>query len=226
MVLHSWVSSRHGRIDVTLASDASPVAVLAQLPEDDHPGALWGDWFGGGIVDLSGARCVCTSRPRRPTASGIWTSSRGLLRAESESGLVGGGWLACFGYDPKTTTMAFYDSLLRWQETVAGRFESLGIERAGARERGGAGVLDGGIERGVIAADQAGTDRTLSASRRMLQYAQDRYLAAVEERDQPDRPRPLLSAEPLYPTACSRCGAPHRSCSGSSVIACSPRSAV
>ena len=29
-------------------------------------------------------------------------------------GLIGGGWLACLGYDAGTTSCAFYDSLLRW----------------------------------------------------------------------------------------------------------------
>jgi anthranilate/para-aminobenzoate synthase component I/branched-subunit amino acid aminotransferase/4-amino-4-deoxychorismate lyase len=43
------------------------------------------------------------------------------------SGIVGGGWLACFGYDPKTTTLAFYDSLLRWQRDGGWSFESLGL---------------------------------------------------------------------------------------------------
>ena len=35
---------------VPLASDASPAAVIAQLSEEDHPGALWGDWFDGGLL--------------------------------------------------------------------------------------------------------------------------------------------------------------------------------
>ena len=35
---------------VPLASDASPAAVVAQLREEDHPGALWGDWFDGGLL--------------------------------------------------------------------------------------------------------------------------------------------------------------------------------
>ena len=50
LVRHSWASSTARPYRRELASDASPVAVLAQLPEDDHPGALWGDWFGGGMV--------------------------------------------------------------------------------------------------------------------------------------------------------------------------------
>jgi anthranilate/para-aminobenzoate synthase component I/branched-subunit amino acid aminotransferase/4-amino-4-deoxychorismate lyase len=52
-----------------------------------------------------------------------------LARSGSEIGsrIVGGGWLACFGYDPKTTTLAFYDSLLRWQRDSGWSFESLGL---------------------------------------------------------------------------------------------------
>ena len=54
------------------------------------------------------------------------------------SGIVGGGWLACFGYDPKTTTLAFYDSLLRWQRDSGWSFESLGLS---GRERENAAAL-------------------------------------------------------------------------------------
>ena len=36
-----------------------------------------------------------------------------VIESELSSGLVGGGWLACLGYDPGTTALAFYDSSLR-----------------------------------------------------------------------------------------------------------------
>ena len=64
----------------------------------------------------------------RLRGSGIWTSCRDWRTPDlRESGIVGGGWLACFGYDPKTTTLAFYDSLLRWQRDSGWSFESLGL---------------------------------------------------------------------------------------------------
>ena len=106
-------------------------------------------------------------------------SSRGLSEGESESGLVGGGWLACFGYDPKTTTMAFYDSLLRWQEDSGWRFESLGIE---GREHANAAALEYWTA-ALSAASSQPTEPvqigTFGVSMGAAD-AQDRYLAAVE----------------------------------------------
>ena len=124
-----------------LVSNASPNAVIAQLREDDHPGALWGDWFGGGVlifhhplevqepVDASEGFGYVDDQPRLSHPG-----SRGV------SGIIGGGWLACFGYDPRTTTLAFYDSLLRWQPDSGWSFESLGLsgrelENAAALQR-------------------------------------------------------------------------------------------
>ena len=111
-----------------LDSRVSPGAVIAQLREDDRPGALWGDWFGGGVlifhrplrveepvVAFEGFECLDEQPALTHSGSGVG------------SGIVGGGWLACFGYDPKTTTLAFYDSLLRWQRGDGWSFESLGL---------------------------------------------------------------------------------------------------
>ena len=121
-----------------LLSNTSPAAVIAQLRERDRPGALWGDWFGGGLlifrrplrveepVDaFDGFGCV-DEQPRLESG------------AEVGSGIVGGGWLACFGYDPKTTTLAFYDSLLRWQQGDGWSFESLGLS---GRDRANSAAL-------------------------------------------------------------------------------------
>jgi para-aminobenzoate synthetase / 4-amino-4-deoxychorismate lyase len=109
-----------------LPSNASPAAVIAQLREDDRPGALWGDWFGGGLLIFR--------RPLRVEDPVDATDGFGYLDEQPTpsgfalaSGLVGGGWLACFGYDPKTTTLGFYDSLLRWREDTGWSFESLGL---------------------------------------------------------------------------------------------------
>jgi para-aminobenzoate synthetase/4-amino-4-deoxychorismate lyase len=109
-----------------LPSNASPAAVIAQLRQDDRPGALWGHWFGGGLLIFR--RPLWVEEPvdasdgfryleEQPTPSG----------SDLASGMVGGGWLACFGYDPKTTTLGFYDSLLRWRRDSGWFFESLGL---------------------------------------------------------------------------------------------------
>jgi len=162
-----------------LASHASPVAVLAQLPEDDHPGALWGDWFGGGIVIFR--RPLRVIEPARASDGfGYLDEQPRLSESDSESGLVGGGWLACFGYDPKTTTMAFYDSLLRWQEDSGWRFESLGID---GREHANAAALEYWKAALSAASSSQPTKPVQIGPFGVLTdaaYAHDRYLAAVE----------------------------------------------
>ncbi len=40
---------------------------------------------------------------------------------------MGGGWLVALGYAPGATTIAFYDSLLRWHPAEGWSFESLGL---------------------------------------------------------------------------------------------------
>ena len=79
-----------------LHSNASPAAVIAQLREDDRPGALWGHWFGGGVLIFR--------RPLRveePVAAsdgfGYLDEQPALAGSELTSGMVRGGWLAGFG---------------------------------------------------------------------------------------------------------------------------------
>jgi para-aminobenzoate synthetase/4-amino-4-deoxychorismate lyase len=113
---------------LALGSDASPAAVIARLREEDRPGALWGDWFGGGVLIFQ--RPLRVEEPLDASEGfGCLDEQPRLARSEAEmaSGTVGGGWLACFGYDTKTTTLAFYDSLLRWQPGRGWSFESLGL---------------------------------------------------------------------------------------------------
>jgi para-aminobenzoate synthetase / 4-amino-4-deoxychorismate lyase len=161
-----------------LASDISPTAVIAQLSEDDHPGALWGDWFGGGVlifchplrvVEPADARAGFAYLDEQPT----------LSDSGSTSEVVGGGWLACFGYDPGTTTLGFYDSLLRWQPDAGWCFESLGLEgRQGANAAAlghWTAILSTRTE--SITSLQVGPFRLSSAA---VSY-RDHYLAAVEE---------------------------------------------
>jgi len=161
-----------------LASDASPVAVLAQLPEDDQPGALWGDWFGGGMMIFR--RPLRVTEPAQALDGFAYLNEQPRRsEGESESGLVGGGWLACFGYDPKTTAMAFYDSLLRWQEDSGWRFESLGIE---GREQANAAALEhwtAALRAASLQPTESVQIGTFGVSRGAAD-AQDRYLAAVE----------------------------------------------
>ena len=145
--------------------------------------------------------------------------------AEVGSGIVGGGWLACFGYDPKTTTLAFYDSLLRWQRDSGWSFESLGLS---GREPENSAALQHwtamlkAAPAAPIRPPQVGPFGVATDA----ESARDGYLAAVEDGDRPDRPRPLLPAEPLYPTARWWLPAAHQSCSGTCANSCSPRSVV
>ena len=110
-----------------LLSNASPGAVIAQLREGDRPGALWGDWFDGGLLIFR--RPLRVEEPVAASDGFVRVDEQPQLESGAEvgSGIVGGGWLACFGYDPKTTTLAFYDSLLRWQRDDGWSFESLGL---------------------------------------------------------------------------------------------------
>jgi para-aminobenzoate synthetase / 4-amino-4-deoxychorismate lyase len=110
-----------------LLSNASPGAVIAQLREADRPGALWGDWFDGGLLIFR--RPLQVEEPVAASDGFIRVDEQPQLESGAEvgSGIVAGGWLACFGYDPKTTTLAFYDSLLRWQRDNGWSFESLGL---------------------------------------------------------------------------------------------------
>jgi para-aminobenzoate synthetase / 4-amino-4-deoxychorismate lyase len=164
-----------------LDSNASPGAVIAQLREDDGPGALWGDWFGGGVlifhrplrveepVDASeGFGCLDEQPALTHSGSGVG------------SGIVGGGWLACFGYDPKTTTLAFYDSLLRWQRDTGWSFESLGLS---GREFANAAALQHWTAT-LEAARSAPTALLRTGQFGVLadaEAARDSYLAAVED---------------------------------------------
>jgi anthranilate/para-aminobenzoate synthase component I/branched-subunit amino acid aminotransferase/4-amino-4-deoxychorismate lyase len=166
---------------VALVSNASPAAVISQFREHGRPGALWGDWFGGGVlifhrplrieepVDASGGFGYLDEQPKLAQPG-----------SETWSGAVGGGWLACFGYDPRTTTLAFYDSLLRWQPDSGWSFESLGL---GGRERENAAALQHWMA--VLEAAPAAPTRHLHVGAfgvsRDAESARDGYLADVEE---------------------------------------------
>jgi para-aminobenzoate synthetase/4-amino-4-deoxychorismate lyase len=164
-----------------LDSGASPAAVIAQLREDDRPGALWGDWFGGGVVIFH--RPLRVEEPV-DAAEGFdcLDDQPGIVRSGSEmgSGTVGGGWLACFGYDPKTTTLAFYDSLLRWQPDSGWTFESLGL---GGREPQNEAALQHWTA--ILKSASSAPTKPLQIGRFGVstdaESARDSYLAAVED---------------------------------------------
>jgi anthranilate/para-aminobenzoate synthase component I/branched-subunit amino acid aminotransferase/4-amino-4-deoxychorismate lyase len=161
-----------------LPSNASPAAVVAQLNEDDHPGALWGQWFGGGLLIFRHPLRV--EQPVHAQDGFTCLDEQpALSRSEQVAGAVGGGWLACFGYDPETTTLAFYDSLLRWQSDSGWCFESLGLS---GRERQDAAALE--YWRGLLSAAVSAPIKRLQVGSFGVstdtRFARDRYLAAVE----------------------------------------------
>jgi para-aminobenzoate synthetase / 4-amino-4-deoxychorismate lyase len=164
-----------------LDSDASPGAVIAQLREDDRPGALWGDWFGGGVLIFH--------RPLRVEEPVDASDGFGRLDEQPAAmrsgfgvgpGIVGGGWLACLGYDATTTSLAFYDSLLRWQRDTGWSFESLGLS---GRELANAAALQHWTAM-LEAAPSAPTAPLRIGRFGVLADAEstrDSYLAAVED---------------------------------------------
>ena len=145
---------------VPLSSDASPAAVIAQLSEDDHPGALWGDWFDGGLLIFRLPLRV--AEPVNATDGFDCLDDQPLVvESELRSGLVGGGWLACLGYDPGTTALAFYDSSLRWLPRERVVLRVLGAHRAGTGRCGSSGVLERRTESRAVRTDRAGAGRGL-----------------------------------------------------------------
>jgi anthranilate/para-aminobenzoate synthase component I/branched-subunit amino acid aminotransferase/4-amino-4-deoxychorismate lyase len=160
-------------------STAAPAAVIAQLNEDDHPGALWGEWFGGGVLIFR--RPLHVQEPvDAPDGFAYLDQQPRLSGSELGSDVVGGGWLVCLGYDPKTTTLAFYDSLLRWQRDSGWSFESLGL---GGRELDDAAALQDWRSL-LSAAGSTATEPPHVGPFKLSMGsapAQDRYLAAVEQ---------------------------------------------
>ena len=119
--LSEW-SGRPYRVPV--AADAQPADAIAALAPGDHPGALWGDWFGGGALLF---RAPLRRYEPALAADGFEELVEQPALAESGGDLVGGGWLVALGYAPGATTIAFYDSLLRWHPAEGWSFESLGL---------------------------------------------------------------------------------------------------
>jgi para-aminobenzoate synthetase / 4-amino-4-deoxychorismate lyase len=107
-----------------LAADAQPEAVIADLVPEEHPGALWGDWFGGGLLLFR--RPLRRREPVR-AIDGFPELSEQPALAGTSADVVGGGWLVTLGYASGSSAMGFYDSLLRWRPAEGWSFESLGL---------------------------------------------------------------------------------------------------
>jgi para-aminobenzoate synthetase / 4-amino-4-deoxychorismate lyase len=162
-----------------LPSNASPAAVIAQLGEDDRPGALWGRWFGGGLLIFH--RPLRVEEPVDASDGfGYLDEQPALAGFERPSEMVGGGRLACFGYDPKTTTLGYYDSLLRWQRDSGWVFESLGL---GGREVENSAALEHWTA--MLQSTPTVSSKPLRVGPFRLatdaESARDGYLAAVED---------------------------------------------
>ncbi len=112
---------------VPLPSRALPSTIIARLGDHQHSGALWGDWFGGGVL-IFDEPWVLRRFSAAPDAFALVDELPRLEEfAADPPRLVGGGWLTCLGYAADTTTCAFYGSLLRWTPDEGWRFESLGL---------------------------------------------------------------------------------------------------
>jgi para-aminobenzoate synthetase/4-amino-4-deoxychorismate lyase len=100
--------------------------------------------------------------------------------AGTDADLVGGGWLVALGYAPGSTTIAFYDSLLRWRPAEGWWFESLGLR---GREAADATALTDWRRTLAAAAepDRTGVPPTAFTMAGDVASARASYLAAVEE---------------------------------------------
>jgi para-aminobenzoate synthetase / 4-amino-4-deoxychorismate lyase len=163
---------------LALASHAAPAAMIAQLSVNDHPGALWGDWFGGGLLIFRHPFRVIEP-VEAADGFGYLDELPTVIGADPRSQIVGGGWLACFGYDSGTTTLAFYDSVLRWRPDSGWCFESLGLagrEQDEATVEHWIATLSSAEESAPTEPLHVGRFGVLTDPGR----ARDRYLAAVE----------------------------------------------
>ena len=113
---------------IPLGTGPDPAALIAQLSPDDHPAALWGRWFGGGVVVMRSplrTRTAATVADVLPVIDDQPFIADGV--ATRSAAIIGGGWLSCLGFTPGASAACFYDSLLRWQPTIGWSFETLGL---------------------------------------------------------------------------------------------------
>lgn len=113
---------------IPLGPGPDPAALIAQLSPDDHPAALWGRWFGGGVVVM---RSPLRTRTAATVTDVLSVIDDQPLVADGVAGrstaVIGGGWLSCLGFTSGVSAACFFDSLLRWQPTNGWSFETLGL---------------------------------------------------------------------------------------------------
>jgi len=168
---------------VPLISNAPPESVIAGLPSTDQPGVLWGDWFGGGVFIM--VRPLVEHTPGSADEGFAALDEQPTIadRPPRFPDLVGGGWLACLGYAPGTTGLAFYDSLLRWRPAEGWSFESLGLAGRDAANTAALAYWTARLDDALPAGPDQ-TDGLVAApfvSREPARLTRDRYLAAVEQ---------------------------------------------
>ena len=164
-----------------LSSNARPESVIAGLPGADQPGALWGDWFGGGVLIMVRPLVLHTPGPTG-TGFAVLDEQPRIADRPRPDDLVGGGWLACLGYAAGTTSLAFYDSLLRWRPAEGWSFESLGLEGREAAHAAALAYWTARLE--PSRAEPERTDPLVAepfVTREPAGLTRDRYLAAVEQ---------------------------------------------
>jgi para-aminobenzoate synthetase/4-amino-4-deoxychorismate lyase len=113
---------------IPLGPGPDPAALIAQLSPGDHPAALWGRWFGGGVVVMRSPLRTRTAATVTDVLSVI--DDQPLVAdgvAGTSSAIIGGGWLSCLGFTSGVSAACFFDSLLRWQPTNGWSFETLGL---------------------------------------------------------------------------------------------------
>jgi para-aminobenzoate synthetase/4-amino-4-deoxychorismate lyase len=113
---------------IPLGPGPDPAALIAQLSPGDHPAALWGRWFGGGVVVMRSPLRTRTAATVTDVLSVI--DDQPLVAdgvAATSSAIIGGGWLSCLGFTSGVSAACFFDSLLRWQPTNGWSFETLGL---------------------------------------------------------------------------------------------------
>ncbi|CAA9385484.1 MAG: Para-aminobenzoate synthase, aminase component [uncultured Propionibacteriaceae bacterium] len=163
---------------VVLGPGASPQALVGGMSSADHPGCLWGQWFGGGVVVLQQPLQVV--RPDHTSAAlAVLEQQPEVTPSNTFTGL-GGGWLACLAYDDQRSWLGFYDHLLRWDSASGWTFESLGLD---GREQAMASALAdwrtrvGTPDPSAAAEWQVGRFSTVAD----VVQTRDSYLASVED---------------------------------------------
>lgn len=120
------VAGRTGRpYAVELGPGAAPAQVIRRLNRPGPAAALWGRWFGGGVIVLP--EPLVATRVRHAEDAFDVLDQQPDLAGGSGRGPLGGGWLACLGYSPGYSWIGFFDHLWRHRPGSGWSFESLGL---------------------------------------------------------------------------------------------------